>query len=506
MGDQSVSHRRRAVAAVSAAFLLLGAPAAAQEGPIVGTPPVEDAIAGWGETYADPDFWSSWVSDAFDDGHFNLPWPTDLVKPESYLPNVLVPAGGDVTELPIAIDDWSDFTYEFGGQTKTIPQFLTTTRTDVVVLVHEGTVVGEWYANGYSPDVRHQPWSVTKTFIAAVVGIAHGEGLIDSLQDPIDAYIADLAGTQWEGVTIENILQMESGVHWDEGTPVLVVNTQVEQWVDLALDLYSEGAVGQTRNEFLASLPSMGYEQGTEFRYNSGNTQVLAWLTEILYGKPFNEVLSEKLWIPMGAATDAIMTADRVGGVVASHGLFARVYDFARFGELLRHLGARPDGVKVVPADWVRAMTTMTEVSDGAYGYQTWSSHQVREGAYRASGFQGQKITVVPSSCLTGVRMAYALGADVREGDDPLDPSAYGFTDVTYSDEWQALLRAVADRFGDCPVGGQVDPTGQDGSGDSGTGSSTPTTGGGAALFGLVALGAATGAGRVRRRTRMAVR
>lgn len=77
---------------------------------------------------------------------------------------------------------------------------------------------------------------------------------------PIDAYIGEPAGTAWDGVTIENWLQMESGVHWDEGTPVL---TQ--------------------------------------------NTQVLAWLLETVYGKPFNVVISEKLWVPMGMAGDAMV-------------------------------------------------------------------------------------------------------------------------------------------------------------------------------------------------------
>ncbi len=103
-----------------------------------------------------------------------------------------------------------------------------------------------------------------------------------TLQDPIQRYIPRLRGTEWAGVSIKDILQMKSGVPWDEDTPVLAGNTQVEQWRDLALDLHTEGAAGRTRNEFLATLPSMGYEPGTQFRYSSGNTRVLAWMTERL--------------------------------------------------------------------------------------------------------------------------------------------------------------------------------------------------------------------------------
>jgi CubicO group peptidase (beta-lactamase class C family) len=258
---------------------------------------------------------------------------------------------------------------------------------------------------------------------------------------------------------------MESGVHWDEDTPVLAVNTQVEQWRDLALDLHSGGVAGKTRNAFLASLPTAGYEPGTRWKYNSGNTQVLAWMTELLYGKPFNQVLAEKLWQPMGAAGDAVMTSDRVGDVVASHGLFARPHDFARFGELLRNGGRTPEGRQVVPAAWVRAMTTMTEVSGGKYGYQTWAHPFAAPDAFSASGFQGQKITVLPSDCLTAVRTSHALGAKVRDG-EATDPDAYGFGTEFHGEEWQTMLRAVADELGGCPKA----PRGGKGPGGKGPG------------------------------------
>lgn len=280
-----------------------------------------------------------------------------------------------------------------------------------------------------------------------MVGIADGEGLIGSLQDPIEQYIPELAGTPWEGVSIEDILQMESGVHWDEDTPVLAMNTQVQQWVQVLLDYYTEGAIGQTRNEFLKALPP-AYEAGTEFRYNSGNTQVLAWMLSALYGKPFNEIISEKLWIPMGAYGDARMIADREGATIASQGLYARAHDFARFGELMRRGGVNAVGEQVVPSAWVDRMTRMTAVSEGRYGYQTWNS-DVTEGAYKASGFQGQKITVVPEHCLTAVRLSHSFGLEYRDGEIS-DPDAYGFGTNFSAPEWVAMVKAVANTLGGC--------------------------------------------------------
>jgi CubicO group peptidase (beta-lactamase class C family) len=421
---------------------LSGLPAAAEDGPVVGTPPPGDAVQGWIQGWADPRYWSSYAHDAVANGHVNVPYPVDPIKPEAYLPNVTVADGPYVSSLPVAHRDLSRVTYTYGGQTKTLGEFVRTTRTDQVVLVHDGVVVAELYANGFTADTRHQAWSVTKTFVSAVVGIALHEGRISSLEDPIEQYVPRLRDTEWEGVSIEDILQMESGVHWDEDTPVLAVNTQVEQWRDLALDLRTEGAAGKTRNEFLATLPSMGYEPGTRFRYNSGNTQVLAWMTENLYGDTFEKVLQRKLWRPMGAEGDAVMTSDRVGGVVASHGLFARPHDLARFGELLRNGGRTSDGRRVLSRAWVEAMTTMTEVSGGRYGLQTWAHPVAAPDAFSASGFQGQKITVLPSDCVTAVRTSHAFGADLDDG----------ASTEFYATEWQTMLRAVADALGGCPA------------------------------------------------------
>jgi CubicO group peptidase (beta-lactamase class C family) len=229
---------------------------------------------------------------------------------------------------------------------------------------------------------------------------------------------------------------VESGVHWDEGTPVLAQNTQVQQWVQLALDLHTDGQLGQTRNEFLASLERVA-PQGTEFSYNSGNTQVLAWMLEKLYAKPFNEIVSEQLWQPVGMAHDAAAMTDRVGDAVASQGLYSQIDDLARFGELFRHEGRTPEGRRVVSKKWVRESTTMTDVSGGSYAYQWWLG--ATPGGYTASGFEGQKITVSPDDCLTAVRLAHQLGADTRPGDD----TTPGFAVEMGAEEWFAVYRVV---------------------------------------------------------------
>ncbi len=372
---------RLSAAAALLGVCLTGLPALADDGPIVGTPPPQDAALGWLEDWTDPDYWSSYLQDAVLNSHLNVPYPVDPVKPEAFLPNVPVHDGRRVSPLPVRHRDLSRIRYTYGGQTKTIKQFVRTTRTDQVVLVRNGVVIGEFYADGFRRTTRHQAWSATKTFVAAIVGIARHEGLVRSLDDPIQRYIPRLRGTAWQGVSIRDILQMESGVHWDEDTPVLAVNTQVEEWRDLALDLETNGVLGKTRDEFLATLPPMGYEAGTEFHYNSGNTQVLAWMLERLYGTTFEKILQRKLWRPMGAAGDAVMTSDRVGGVIASHGLFARPVRLRPVRRAHARAGGKTsDGRRVLPRGWVKAMTTMTKVSGGRYGLPDLGAPHRRTG------------------------------------------------------------------------------------------------------------------------------
>ena len=120
----------------------------------------------------------------------------------------------------------------------------------------------------------------------------------------------------------------------------------------------------------------------------------------------------------------------------------------ARFGELFRNGGRTPDGRQVVPASWVKRSTTMSRVSDGEYAFQWWSGPT--PGSYQASGFQGQKITVSPRHCLTGIRLSHTLGGNLRPGADPADPASYGFEVEMGGGEWWAAYRAVADHLGTC--------------------------------------------------------
>jgi len=418
------------------------------DGVLLGMPTLDQMLSDrLVNVWMNPSYWASWVQQALLDGNVMMPSPTDLFKPELWSKNVHVNNGDYISPLPKALSDTSQLTYEWKGETKTVADFMLATETDVIAFAVNGALLDELYLNGYAPEVRHQPWSITKTFVAATVGIAKSEGHIASLQDPIEKYIPELVGTAWEGATVENILQMESGVFWDEDTPVLPLNSQVDQWIQLGINHYTQGQLGMSRNEYLKSLPK-AYEQGEEFHYSSANTQVLGWMLELIYDQPYNQIIEEKIWLPMGAQGDAKMVADRNGDVLSSQGLYARPYDFIRFGEVLRNRGVNSDGKRIIPADWVDAMVQMTDVSNGIYGLQTWVSY-VGPKAYSALGFVGQAITVAPSKCLTALRLSHNIGLRYRRGEMD-DPDAWGFSLEDGEPEWDSMLRQISEEFPAC--------------------------------------------------------
>src|SRR5690606_17591915 len=116
------------------------------------------------------------------------------VKPEAALPTARVAPGRYTSVLPVRKRKLLDVTYRWKGRQKTLREFIRTTETDGVTFVHRGRVVGDWYANGWSAKLRHQPWSVTKSFTSTLVGIALDEGRIRSVREPIDKYIKALRG------------------------------------------------------------------------------------------------------------------------------------------------------------------------------------------------------------------------------------------------------------------------------------------------------------------------
>ena len=223
-----------------------------------------------------------------------------------------------------------------------ISTYLRTSSTDAFVVLADGRIVLEWYAPDVSPDEPHILMSVTKSITALLAGALWGAGVLD-LESPVARYIPEAAGSCYEDATVRHLLDMTVGAAFVEDyTPGEDVRAyrQSTGW-------YPREGDGPDLHAYLCTIRHAG-EHGAEFRYISINTDMLGWVCERAGGRPYNELVSEHLWVPMGAEADADVTLDRAGAPRAAGGLCVAPRDLARLGQLVID-----DGAGAVPAEFI---------------------------------------------------------------------------------------------------------------------------------------------------------
>ena len=293
-------------------------------------------------------------------------------------------------------------TFFFDGEQRLLSEELEHYKTDGLIVLHNGNLLYENYWNNNSATSKHIAFSVTKSFVSALVGIALDEGLIDNIKDPITKYLPDFKGTGYEGVRIKDILQMSSGVDFNE------------DYADPKSDINRFGratARGSSFRDFAKSL-ERGREPGTYHHYVSIDTQVLGFLLAEVTGMPLKEYLYKKIWNKIGMEDDAFFIVDNNGVEMALGGLNATLRDYAKFGELYLNRG-KWNGEQVVPASWVDASHTTdgphlkpgeSELSSSPWGYGLqWWVPGFPDTDYTASGVYNQYIYIDP---LTNVVIA----------------------------------------------------------------------------------------------------
>lgn len=198
--------------------------------------------------------------------------------------------------------------------------YLAATATDAMVILRQGAVVFERYANGMTPEAPHIFMSCSKAITGLVAGIAHEAGLLD-LDAPASAYVPEIARSAFAGASLRHLLDMRTAV-----TPEAELLKAHEQALQGGLP---------TIHAILPAIQARDGEPGGPFRYISANTDLAGWAIERASGRPFAELASDLLWKPMGAERDAAIITDREGAPWCSGGVCATARDFARVGQLL---------------------------------------------------------------------------------------------------------------------------------------------------------------------------
>ena len=256
-----------------------------------------------------------------------------------------------------------------------------------LLVLHRGRIAHESYHQGTTPQDRRISWSIAKSFLSALFGIALDEGHIASLNDPVTRYAPTLAGSAYDGVSIRHLLQMTSGVVFDE------------DYLDYHSDINRMGrvlALGGRMDDFAAGLTLRAAEPGTRWKYVSIDTHVLAMVLRGATGRALPDLMSDKIIQPLGLEATPYYLTDGAGVAFALGGLNMTTRDYGRFGLMVADMGRYGDR-QVVPQDWIAASTTPSAPTpDGAlkYGYQWWMPSDARAGEVFGQGIYGQYLYI----------------------------------------------------------------------------------------------------------------
>lgn len=345
---------------------------------------------------------------------------------------------------PMPLPRWQDaptITYRWGLFSKTLDDFMVDTQTTGLMVIKEGRVVAERYQYGRQPDMRFRSFSMAKTFTAMLVGIAHGKGMIRSLDDKAADYWPEIAPSAYGQTTIRNLLRMSSGVPFRElytWTP----DDDIWLWGRV---LYSpENRMRPEKIvEYLNTKTTREVEQGQRFKYATIETEILGRVLSRAAGMSITQMTQEWLWKPMGAEAEArwlLASTDQGEGTGGSFN--ATLRDYARFGVLLANDGLRGD-VQIIPRDYLLDATDAAR-QPGAfrprsatpgmgYGYQTWLA-PFKERTFALQGIHGQHIMVQPKSGIVMVQTSVNEQPSGRQ-----DPRPYQMRDAL----WLGVLKSL---------------------------------------------------------------
>ncbi len=256
-----------------------------------------------------------------------------------------------------------------------------------LVVLKDGKIAHEGYFKDTAPEDLRISWSVAKSFLSALMGIVVADGDIASIDDPVTKYAKNLAGSAYEGTTIRNVLNMASGVTFNED--YLSFNSDINKMGRVL-------ALGGSMDKFAANLKKRDRVAGIGWQYVSIDTHVIGMIIRGATGREIPELMAEKLLTPLGLEADPLYLTDGKGVAFVLGGLNLRTRDYARFGQMFAQ-GGMYGGQQVVPADWVAQSTTVsapTEAGETQYGFQWWLPADAKPGEYFARGIYGQYIYI----------------------------------------------------------------------------------------------------------------
>ena len=276
------------------------------------------------------------------------------------------------------------------------------------VVIKNDSIIFEEYWNGYSADSSSNSFSMAKSWISTLVGIAIKEGKIESINQKACDFLPEFCEGDNSKITIKHLLTMSSGLDWDE-------------------DYHDP--LGQTAEAYFA--PNLKKQMmrlkaveppGETFKYHSSCSQLLAFIVESATGQSVNEYTSEKLWKPMGAKHPALWNTDtKRGDEKAFCCINSNARDFARLGKLYLNQG-NWNGTQLLDSNYVKEATSVSNLLDEDgnkninYGYQFWIANRKGLDVYYTRGLWGQYVICIPEKDMIIVRLGRNYGFHLADG------------------------------------------------------------------------------------------
>lgn len=280
-------------------------------------------------------------------------------------------------------DDLLSVTYTVDGETFTVADLLSREPLMGMAAVDGNTIKLEHYAADHGPESTWISFSVTKSFTSTLIGAAIKDGFIGSVDDKVEDYLPRLKGSDYGRVTLKNILQMSSGIAWNE------------DYTDPKSDVSVAGTLqGVALTDYLSKLPQK-HKPGTVFNYNTAESNLLGEVLRAAIGNSAADYMNAKIWQGFGMehAANWLQSAPfagETGGCCIS----ASIRDYARLGIFVKNGGVDASGESILPENWMRDATAPSKGFEG-YGYKWWLQGN---GAFMAAGIFGQYIYIDPTN------------------------------------------------------------------------------------------------------------
>lgn len=295
---------------------------------------------------------------------------------------------------------------------KKLPKFITpindSLETVAFMVIINDSITYEKYWHGYSADSISNSFSISKSFVGTLIGVAIKEGSIKSVNQKVCDFLPKFCKGRNAKLTIKNLLTMSSGLNWTEDYYNPIGQT--------AQAYYGHDLKGLIMNLDVVETP------GKIFKYHSSCTQILTFVLEAASNKTISEYASEKLWKPMGAKNHALWNTDVAGGDEKGFCCInSNARDFARLGKLYMQQGSW-NGKQLLDSNYIKDATKTANLLNEKgnpnlnYGYHFWLAESQGISVYYAKGLWGQYIICVPEKNMIVVRLGRKRGKNLGNG------------------------------------------------------------------------------------------